>query len=214
MLETGSIPGSGRSPGEGNGNPLQYSCLESPQRSLVGYRPWAGRVRQDWTTLLTSVIYSHNIWHLFNLIFTTLAINFYCISAWWAEIHMKARWAKPCWWLFLQDLNNPYAFNKYLWTKWFKEFKNIIEWNGTTWASDQYFFSQNYDLWNTTSKVIGDFYPLQLLCVCAKLLQICLNLCNPMNYGQPGSSVHGTLQSRILEWLAMPSSKGSSWLGD
>ena len=28
--DTGSIPGSGRSPGEGNGNPLQYSCLESP----------------------------------------------------------------------------------------------------------------------------------------------------------------------------------------
>ena len=26
----GSIPGSGRSPGEGNGNPLQYSCLENP----------------------------------------------------------------------------------------------------------------------------------------------------------------------------------------
>ena len=28
--ELGSIPGSGRSPGEGNGNPLQYSCLENP----------------------------------------------------------------------------------------------------------------------------------------------------------------------------------------
>ena len=28
--EVGSIPGSGRSPGEGNGNPLQYSCLENP----------------------------------------------------------------------------------------------------------------------------------------------------------------------------------------
>ena len=38
----GSIPGSGRSPGGGNGNPLQYSCLENPQgqRSLVGYGPW------------------------------------------------------------------------------------------------------------------------------------------------------------------------------
>ena len=38
----GSIPGSGRSPGEGNGNPLQFSCLENPTdrgRSLVGYRP-------------------------------------------------------------------------------------------------------------------------------------------------------------------------------
>ena len=28
--DTGSIPGSGRSPGEGNGSPLQYSCLENP----------------------------------------------------------------------------------------------------------------------------------------------------------------------------------------
>jgi len=39
---TGSIPGSGRSPGEGNGNPLQYSCLENPhgQRRLEGYSPW------------------------------------------------------------------------------------------------------------------------------------------------------------------------------
>ena len=32
--DTGSIPGSGKCPGEGNGNPLQCSCLESPQRSL------------------------------------------------------------------------------------------------------------------------------------------------------------------------------------
>ena len=29
--DLGSIPGSGRSPGEGNGNPLQYSCLENPK---------------------------------------------------------------------------------------------------------------------------------------------------------------------------------------
>ena len=37
-----SIPGSEWSPGEGNGNPLQYTCLENPhgQRSLVGYSPW------------------------------------------------------------------------------------------------------------------------------------------------------------------------------
>ena len=38
----GSIPGLGKSPGVGNGNSLQYSCLEDPhgQRNLVGYRPW------------------------------------------------------------------------------------------------------------------------------------------------------------------------------
>ena len=36
------IPGLGRSPGGGCGNPLQYSCLENPQgqRSLAGYSPW------------------------------------------------------------------------------------------------------------------------------------------------------------------------------
>ena len=36
-----SVPGLGRSPGEGNGNPLQYSCLENSmdQRSLAGYSP-------------------------------------------------------------------------------------------------------------------------------------------------------------------------------
>ena len=31
IRDTGSIPGFGRSPGEGHGNPLQYSCLENPQ---------------------------------------------------------------------------------------------------------------------------------------------------------------------------------------
>ena len=43
--DPGSIPGSGRSPGEGNGNPLQYSCLENPQgqRSLVGCSPWGSK---------------------------------------------------------------------------------------------------------------------------------------------------------------------------
>ena len=35
------IPGLGQSPGGGNGNPLQYSCLElHRQRSLAGYNPW------------------------------------------------------------------------------------------------------------------------------------------------------------------------------
>ena len=42
MRDRGPIPGSGRSPGGGHGNPLQYSCPESPhgQRSLAGYSPW------------------------------------------------------------------------------------------------------------------------------------------------------------------------------
>ena len=40
---TGLIPGLGRCPGEGNGNPLQYSCLEKSHglRSLAGHSPWS-----------------------------------------------------------------------------------------------------------------------------------------------------------------------------
>ena len=40
--DLGPSPELGRSPGEGHGNPLQYSCLENPhgQRSLEGYSPW------------------------------------------------------------------------------------------------------------------------------------------------------------------------------
>ena len=52
--EPGSIPGSGRAPGEGNGYSLQYSCLENPhgQRSLAGHGP-RGRKESDTTERLS-----------------------------------------------------------------------------------------------------------------------------------------------------------------
>ena len=39
---------------------------------------------------------------------------------------------------------------------------------------------------------------------CAKLLRSCLTLCDPVDCSPPGSSVHGILQARILEWVACP----------
>ena len=48
------------------------------------------------------------------------------------------------------------------------------------------------------------------VCVYAQSLQSCLTLCNPMNCSLPCSSVHGILQARILEWVSMHSSRGSS----
>ena len=53
--DLGSIPGSGRSPGEGPGKSLQYSCLENPhgQRNLAGYSPW-GCKESDMTERLGS----------------------------------------------------------------------------------------------------------------------------------------------------------------
>ena len=50
---------------------------------------------------------------------------------------------------------------------------------------------------------------LNFLCVCAKSLQSRPTLCNTMDCSLPGSSVHGILQSKILEWVDLPSSRGS-----
>ena len=52
------------------------------------------------------------------------------------------------------------------------------------------------------------------MCMCAKLLQSCLTLCDPMDCSPPGPNVHGVFQARILKWVAMPFSRGSSWSRD
>ena len=44
----------------------------------------------------------------------------------------------------------------------------------------------------------------------AKSLQLCPALCDPMDCSPPGSSVHGTLQAGILEWVAISSSRGNA----
>ena len=52
--DAGSIPGLGKSPGEGNGNPLQYSCLENPMdRAAWWASPW-GRKELEMTATLAS----------------------------------------------------------------------------------------------------------------------------------------------------------------
>ena len=44
--------------------------------------------------------------------------------------------------------------------------------------------------------------------------QSCLTICDPRDCSPPGSSLHGILQARILEWVAIPFSKGSSQHSD
>ena len=59
---------------------------------------------------------------------------------------------------------------------------------------------------------------LQILIFCivneseseSEVAQLCLTLCDPMDCSLPGSSVHGIFQARILEWIAISFSSGSS----
>ena len=66
-----------------------------------------------------------------------------------------------------------------------------------------------FSFWNKENK---NFQPdlFRIVCVCAKSLQSWLTLCDPMDCSPPGSSLHRISQARILEWVAMPSSRGSS----
>ena len=47
------------------------------------------------------------------------------------------------------------------------------------------------------------------MCMCL-VTQLCLTVCNPLDYSLPGFSVHGIFQARILEWVATSFSRGSS----
>ena len=66
--------------------------------------------------------------------------------------------------------------------------------------SDDFLFEQVPCLHSLSSRRV---------CVRAKSLQLCPTLCNPKNCSPPGSSVYGTLQARILEWVAIHVSIGS-----
>ena len=67
------------------------------------------------------------------------------------------------------------------------------------------------------SSRLCSFPGLRLFAMLCLVTQSCLTLCNPMDCSLPGSSVQGILQGRILEWVAYPSSRGSSqprnWTG-
>ena len=62
--------------------------------------------------------------------------------------------------------------------------------------------------WIFASQILN--IKLDCACVSAKLLQSCPTLCDPMDCSSPVLSVHGILQAIILEWVALPSSSGSS----
>ena len=70
-----------------------------------------------------------------------------------------------------------------------------------------------WELFNTRKFSILKFYSVNLStmpCSCCLGTKSCLTLCYPMDGSPPCSSVHGILWARILEWVAIPFSRGSS----
>ena len=134
--------------GEGDGNPLQYSCLRNP----MDRRTWwviVHGVAKSWHDLATEPVMS--IQTMWMSVQTTLKLSLVFLSI-------------------------------------FSTYK--LGW----------IHKKNF---RTKVKTLHAYQSLQL----------CLTLCDLVDYSPPGSSVHGSLQARILEWVAMPSSRGSSQPG-
>ena len=66
----------------------------------------------------------------------------------------------------------------------------------------------------SVSATKGEFTELWEAVRVSQVAQLCPYLCDPMGCSPPGSSVHGILQARILEWAAISFSRGSSWPRD
>ena len=74
-------------------------------------------------------------------------------------------------------------------------------------------YGKGNEVWEPESLIMGSESAWSLpQCVLSRFSRV--RLCSPMDHSPPGSSVHGISQARILEQVAMPSSRGSSWLRD
>ena len=91
--DAGSIPGSGRSPGEGHGNPFQYSCLENP----MGRGIWQATVyrvgKESETTeqLSTAHTHTHTLKYIYACSFVCLGCVDMCMKSWVLRASPDAR---------------------------------------------------------------------------------------------------------------------------
>ena len=91
---------------------------------------------------------------------------------------------------------------------------DTVSW-GWSWCAD----TRIYLLFNLSGHDFCRFFKrnsriIYIIRMCVLVLQSCLTLWDPMDYSLPGSFLHGVFQARILEWVAMPFSRGSSWPRD
>ena len=107
MHETCSIPVLGRSPGEGNGNPLQYSCLKNPMDS-VAWRATVHSVTKSWTKLKGLSTHAHvpsmTFWRVFIINWCWILSKIYCTSIEMIILFLFFNWL--VWYITLIDLQN------------------------------------------------------------------------------------------------------------
>ena len=98
--DLGLIPGLGRSPGGGYGNPVQYSCLENPrgQRSLAGYSPWSRKWCWPPFHMLAGHLEIMPCWPFIKYLFNLLPIKKYVLPVFCLSISEN--------WFYMLDISS------------------------------------------------------------------------------------------------------------
>ena len=176
--DVGSIPGSGRSPGGEDGHPLQRSCLGNSVDRGACYGRVQG-VAKSRTRLSTAQ--------------THLSV--------YLPVCLPTHLLNGC-----QSVSPSTMTHLPLYLKFF----NLSTFYPSLYLplySSSFYFSFSYVLTCMSYLSIHASIHLSYIYLGAKLLQSCLTLCDPMDCSPPGSSVHGILQARTLEWVAISSSR-------
>ena len=175
--DLGSIPELGRSPGEGNGNPLQYSCLEIPWMEEPGrlQSMESQRVRHDWATSLP-----------FTFFWLTIEQNlgYYKVSLLKARKSYSKSHAQ-----YLVGLDRKRTSNNYRLEKWIVLHEESLP----NWGN------QKNPLWGMVVAVAvkgersGWNHGYLVSFTYSSVTQLCPTLCDPMNQSTPGLPVHHQL---------------------
>ena len=114
-----------------------------------------------------------------------------------------------------QHLKLCHSFSDFALHRWFNSHKDCPQKTfpkSPSLHSDIFWVSEilRYQTENPPLHTYTFTYNLKHLCCCSLVTEVVSDSCNPMDGSSPGSSVHGILQARILEWVAISFSRGSS----
>ena len=186
----GSIPGLGRSPGGGHGNPLCYSCLENPwTEEPGGFSIVSQRVGHDWSDLACMPMCRVDL------------------KMPWEEKPVRCASHPLCFSSFKGPISSGHLFVSKSAFKWFFFFHSSIVDFHFKWFLKNIFpeltlaISRNVSLIQVAAAAA------------AKSLQSCPTLWDPWDGSPPGSPIPGILQARTLEWVAISSSRDLPNLG-
>ena len=182
--DVGSVPGSGWSSEVGNGNPLQYSCLENPMDRGVCNPLQKGYKELDMTEQLSTVFHESVTWYFFFTILENFC--YYLFTYCFCSILYPSRT------LITRTLDLFTVSHMFLML--FSVISQIFNLFLLVLQSGIFFLTYLLISLQLLIPSIGVLWSVEVT-------QSCPTLCDPMDCSPPDSSAHGILQARILEWV-------------